>query len=150
MTCTEACRKAMPGTCCCSCSGAHHGEAAPIQQKRLALEAVARMIGEGTVTIPDAAIDPAQLTSDASVALIYAIQPHVEVHAETCACEVCRSESPRQPHERTVEGRTVHLAPGYRYTLDSEDGEPIWIASHNGRRASAVDPDVAARKALGA
>lgn len=119
MTCTEACRKAMPGTCCCSCSGAHHGEAAPVQQKRLAL-------GGSVVTLP------------------------VEVHAETCACAACRSESPRQPHERTIAGRTVHLAPGYRYTLDSEDGEPIWIASHNGRRASAVDPDVAARKALGA
>ena len=51
--------------------------------------------------------------------------------------------------DRTILGRTVHLSPGYRYTLDSEDGEPIWFAYFGATHTSAVDPDVAARKALG-
>lgn len=35
MTCTERCRRAHPGPCCCSCSGEHHGEDAPVRQLRI-------------------------------------------------------------------------------------------------------------------
>lgn len=135
MSCTSRCREAAPGTCCCSCSGEHHGEAAPVQQKRLALVSDSLLAASAT--------DLGALIREA------------EIHPEDCACEACisdpvvRAEFGRVPHDRTIEGRTVHLSPGYRYTLDSDEGEPIWFAYFGARHESAVDPDAAARKALG-
>ena len=157
MSCTSRCKTAAPGTCCCSCEGANHGEAAPVQQKRLALAepGMAELIVLATERDPERV---ARITDEliaASAVDIGQLMREAEIHPEDCACEACisdpvvRAEFGRVPHDRTIEGRTVHLSPGYRYTLDSEEGEPIWFAYFGARHESAVDPDVAARKALG-
>ena len=155
MTCSERCRKAAPGTCCCSCEGAHHGEAAPIQQKRLELAAAG--IAEDFKPF-----DRDQMAEEFRAVMATEREAlgrgfmgvPSERHPGDCTCVTCYSDpavraGARLPHDRTIEGRTVHLSPGYRYTLDSEAGEPIWFAYFGATHTSAVDPDVAARKALG-
>lgn len=52
----------------------------------------------------------------------------------------------RVPHDVELHGRRIHLSPGTRHRDNA--AEPIWIASHDGRRASAETPDEAARMVL--
>ena len=53
----------------------------------------------------------------------------------------------RVPHDVELAGRRIHLCPGTRHQGNA--ALPIWIASHNGRRASGMTPQEAAREVLG-
>lgn len=151
MSCTERCRKALPGACCCECGGAHHGEAGP--QKRLGLVSAAvenepdQLVHVSEELLEACHQDIEQMLREAAT---------VEVHDEACDCAACLSEdthrpaaiSPpaRAPFDMDIGGRIVHLSPGNRWTPDSV--ELIWIAQYQGKRASHVDPEAAARKVI--
>ena len=177
MSCTERCRKAGPGACCCSCEGQHHGEAGP--QPRLAFEVKLSLPAPKFIA-----------------PIIQAMTPLVETHAEDCACDACRSDVRRVakvedaralepvsgipgdgepsragsiPAPTTVdlgrgESLTVYsiqtkeqvdtitrVIDGHQVELapgERPDGSPVWIAHAGDRVAFDSDPDVAARKAL--
>ncbi len=133
MTCTERCRRAAPGECCCECKGEHHGEAGP--QRRLPIALAATLPIE--VHPEDCAglcCKPAPLDS-ARVRLRDA------PFDSWVVVSVADHSDAREPYFVTLEGVEVRLSPAIR-----PDESPCWIARAGGRMAIDPDPDVAARK----